>query len=74
MEPQSLLETACPPPNVKDFFFFKFSVQTIFTVSPGSRGPGSRQAGGDEDTQKLSDGVVYFLVPSGLAHELSEFG
>lgn len=51
------------------------SVPTIFsTVFPGSRGPGSKQAGGDRNTRKMSEGVVFFPVSSGLIREIGEFG
>lgn len=69
------MQTAPPPPNVKASFLVMSSVPTIFsTVFPGSRGPGSKQAGGDRNTRKMSEGVVFFPVSSGLIREIGEFG
>ena len=53
--PKSLLKTAphlqmLKPPLSIFFFFVMLSVPTIFnTIFPGSRGPGSKQAGGDQE-------------------------
>lgn len=67
------METASPPPNVKALGGNVFHPNNFQHSLPRVQGT-RKQAGGEANPRKLSDGVSSFPGPSGPAHEIGELG